>query len=71
MGQDLLMLQMLDPSGSDVFNLVGFPAQSGQEGQHQRTETTGSSETNYMTEEDRKYGQTQQHKSPSQHQLLL
>ena len=58
-------------SDSDVFYFVAFPAQSSKEGQHQRTEPTGSGKTNNVTEEDRKYGQTQQHESPSQHKVLL
>lgn len=60
-----------DLSESDVCYLVFFPAQSSQKGQHQCTKTTSSSKTNNMTEEDRKYGQTQQHEGSPQHQVLL
>lgn len=51
--------------------LVGLPAQGSHEGEHQRTETAGSSKPNNVAEEDGEDGQTQQHEGPTQYQVLL
>lgn len=56
------------PVISDLFHV---PAQCSNEGQDESTETTCSSNSNHMREEDRKDSQTQQQECPPQHQVLL
>lgn len=54
-----------------VCDLFSSPAQRSDEGQDQGAEPTCPRSPDHLSEEDRKYGQTQQQESPPQGQVLL